>query len=305
MTTIENNLEYFKKYTNLRQSKLENCIEFEGKIPGPTIVFSCGIHGNEPAGVDAAVELHKKLKNKEIEIVQGKVVFILSNPIAYSQNTRFIDSNMNRGFVENIDTNTVEGKRAFEIRNYLAGLSNFEVCIDFHSVNIGEDRMFIYFDFQNHKEIALKISDLDFHFIPNFEFLKGSLMQECISLGAKAFSIECGNNISNNGQTIAYNQMLKVLDFYKMITGLQDVQPPNVIKIYRVIDRVKVGKNFQYLIPAITELPIKKGQEIVQFEEDGKLVKQIVTQDSFLILPDLNPNSNDTDAGFVCTLEFA
>lgn len=58
-------------------------------VPGPKIVIMGGVHGNEPVGVDAIIEIQKDLTG----LKRGEVTFILGNPQAYLQGIRFISSN--------------------------------------------------------------------------------------------------------------------------------------------------------------------------------------------------------------------
>ncbi|WP_158100515.1 succinylglutamate desuccinylase [Neiella marina] len=61
------------------------------------IVLSCGIHGNETAPIELLVAMIKQLSQVPRRL-QSRVLFILGNPKAVAQGSRFIDENLNRLF---------------------------------------------------------------------------------------------------------------------------------------------------------------------------------------------------------------
>lgn len=79
---------------------------YSGNKPGPLFVCIGGMHGNEPAGVNAILLVLKML---EVEPVTnpifsfcGTFVGLLGNPKAYQSRVRFIDQDMNRSWSRNI-----------------------------------------------------------------------------------------------------------------------------------------------------------------------------------------------------------
>ncbi|MDC8006333.1 succinylglutamate desuccinylase/aspartoacylase family protein [Aureisphaera galaxeae] len=67
----------------------------KGSLPGPTIVFLGGIHGNEPAGVFALHQLMDELKSKQIS-VRGSIYAIAGNLGALRNGKRFEKEDLNR-----------------------------------------------------------------------------------------------------------------------------------------------------------------------------------------------------------------
>ena len=65
----------------------------KGKQPGPTVVFFAGIHGNEPAGINALNSVIPKLKSNNI---CGEVFGVYGNIRALELNKRFIEFDLNR-----------------------------------------------------------------------------------------------------------------------------------------------------------------------------------------------------------------
>jgi len=97
-------LNYFHKHSS---SCIPYCIQISSLNPGDHVVIVGGIHGNEPGGVKAIVQLHRALRNGEITLNRGKISFLLGNPKAYENAARYVDNDLNRAFVKQ-DTVSVE-----------------------------------------------------------------------------------------------------------------------------------------------------------------------------------------------------
>lgn len=66
-----------------------------GTDGGPTVVFVAGVHGNEPAGIEALRQIHGQL-SKSDKPIQGRVFFLIGNPVGLAQGQRFIWHDLNR-----------------------------------------------------------------------------------------------------------------------------------------------------------------------------------------------------------------
>lgn len=66
-----------------------------GSQPGPTLLITGGIHGNEPAGVLAAERVLPLLKELRAAI-HGEIVFLRGNTRALERDVRFVDVDFNR-----------------------------------------------------------------------------------------------------------------------------------------------------------------------------------------------------------------
>ncbi len=64
--------------------------------PGPTVVFFGGIHGNEPAGVEALSEVFRTLQEEGITLDRGSLIGIRGNLPALIRKERFLDHDLNR-----------------------------------------------------------------------------------------------------------------------------------------------------------------------------------------------------------------
>lgn len=64
-----------------------------GSRPGPTLVVTGGVHGNEPAGLEAA---RRVLAELDPARVRGRVVAVAGNITALDQRRRYVDRDLNR-----------------------------------------------------------------------------------------------------------------------------------------------------------------------------------------------------------------
>lgn len=66
-----------------------------GNVPGPTLVIVGGMHGNEPAGVEAARTVFARLRAEGVEVC-GEVVALKGNVRGLAANRRCLTTDLNR-----------------------------------------------------------------------------------------------------------------------------------------------------------------------------------------------------------------
>jgi predicted deacylase len=67
----------------------------DGRTPGPVLVCVAGMHGNEPAGVEALTRVLDTLTVEAYQIA-GTFVALLGNQAALGEHVRFVDTDLNR-----------------------------------------------------------------------------------------------------------------------------------------------------------------------------------------------------------------
>lgn len=91
-------------------------VELHAENPGPTLIFVGGMHGNEPAGVEAC----EKLLAAEPRLSRGDVWAFAGNTRALEAGYRFIDRDFNRSWTPALVERALSGKdgaaEAFEVR---------------------------------------------------------------------------------------------------------------------------------------------------------------------------------------------
>ena len=69
--------------------------KIEGSHPGPTLIFTAGIHGNEPSGIFALQQVLEELKEKNTPI-HGNIYALSGNLTALEEGTRYHHQDLNR-----------------------------------------------------------------------------------------------------------------------------------------------------------------------------------------------------------------
>lgn len=69
--------------------------DIRGEQPGPTMLLLAGIHGNEPAGLEACEAVLARLQSEAIPL-RGRVVAAIGNLQALAAGVRFVDRDLNR-----------------------------------------------------------------------------------------------------------------------------------------------------------------------------------------------------------------
>lgn len=78
-----------------RQAEIGRILGTHGSGGGPTVVVTAGLHGNEPAGVFAVLDLLGQLAATR-QPFRGKVIGLAGNLAALQAGQRFIDTDLNR-----------------------------------------------------------------------------------------------------------------------------------------------------------------------------------------------------------------
>jgi succinylglutamate desuccinylase len=69
--------------------------QVRGRAPGPTLLVVAALHGNEPAGIEAAERVLARLGSLVVGL-RGEVRFLVGNLAALAKDRRYIESDLNR-----------------------------------------------------------------------------------------------------------------------------------------------------------------------------------------------------------------
>ena len=108
-----------------------NSINFKGLAPGPRLVVTGAVHGNETCGTQAITRVLAEVNSGKIPIVAGEVTFVpVTNPLAYAKGERSGDRNLNRNLSPTSDPKEFED----HVANWLCPiLARHDVLLDLHS----------------------------------------------------------------------------------------------------------------------------------------------------------------------------
>jgi N2-acetyl-L-2,4-diaminobutanoate deacetylase len=282
---------------------------FAGLAPGPRLLVTGAVHGNEPCGTLAIRRAIAACQSGEIAIRRGLVTFVpVCNPKAVAQGTREGDRNLNRDLREKPIPLDFEDR----IGNRICGLiRQHEVLLDIHSFK-GEGPPFVFFGPEDNagslepfrhaqaelafaaqlgvelvihgwlgtyeKLIALR-NRLD---LPQFGITEGFGTTEFMRFtGGYAATLECGRHDDPKGPDVGYRAIVSTLAHL----GLIDAPPPprtakTIIHMDDVIICEREGDRLEGAWK--TADPVPKGTVLAR-RADGAEVR--AAHDGFIIFP--------------------
>ncbi|MCF6308090.1 MAG: succinylglutamate desuccinylase/aspartoacylase family protein [Flavobacteriaceae bacterium] len=258
--------------------------EIIGTQPGPTLIFTAGIHGNEPSGVFALHQVLKEIKEKNIPI-KGNIYAISGNLTALENGSRFINQDLNRmwtsermrqiksGNIEKIGEDTVQQLNIYNvINNILTTEEGPFYFMDLHTTSSET----IPFLTVNDSLINRKFTEQ--YPVPLIlgieEYLDGPLLSYINELGYVAFGFEGGqhdslssieNHIAFIYQSLVYTEAVskEEIDFqyYYDLLAKTSVDSRNIYEIYYHY-RIKEDEKFTMKPGFLNFQRIDKGQEL-------------------------------------------
>jgi predicted deacylase len=116
---------------NFTSNKSLRSHRFTGLAPGPKLIVTGAVHGNETAGTRGIERVLGELERGELEIVRGTVTFVpVCNPLAYAHGRRMGDRNLNRRLQPTATPQDYEDRIANALCPLLAA---HDVLLDLHS----------------------------------------------------------------------------------------------------------------------------------------------------------------------------
>ncbi len=206
----------------------KDIVELVGEKFGETSLILVGVHGNEKCGIEALDQILPTLKIK-----RGRVLFAKGNPRALKADTRFVEQNLNRMFIDTRDLSSevkesYEYKRAQFLKKYL---DQADVLLDIHASSISESKPFLICE-KNAREITkylpikLAVSGFD-------EFEPGGTDYYMNKIGKIGICVECGYLGDPNSTELAKQSILEFLKIRGHIAGEVISRNQNNIQIYK------------------------------------------------------------------------
>ncbi|WUR15548.1 succinylglutamate desuccinylase/aspartoacylase family protein [[Empedobacter] haloabium] len=104
---------------------------YTGLAPGPRLIVTGAVHGNETAGTQGIVRVMAELDSGTLTIAAGSVTFVpVTNPLAYARGERAGQRNLNRNLFPKAQPEDFEDR----VANWLCPLlAAHDVLLDLHS----------------------------------------------------------------------------------------------------------------------------------------------------------------------------
>ena len=262
--------------------------QFTGAQAGPHVLILGGIHGNEPVGVQAVEQLIKDLEKQEIT---GTITLAIGNPQALEQDVRFVETDLNRLFGEEIEelknkpesNLLLEEKRALELEPLL---KEADYLLDLHSTNKASVPFIYTKDTPKHLEIA---SLFGVEYIVSMQpelksEMGGRCADNCVDRhGGVGTTYESGWNKDANSTETVYNNTKKYLSHLGVcFTDQQHDLSTDTAMRLSIFDIITATTDsFLFEKDWSNFDTVSAGQSIAQ---DGEK-PVVVDQDSFIIFP--------------------
>jgi uncharacterized protein len=273
-------------------------IEFTATTPGPRLIVTGAVHGNETCGTVAIRRVLREIEEGRLAIQSGQVTFVpVTNPLAYERKQREGDRNLNRRLAPTDDPREFED----QVANWLCPLlAHHEVLLDLHSFhtagepfvmvgpedNTGSLQPFSHAALEEALAVRLGVrrvvdgwletyaagvarrlaqqpaaSDLS----PDYGVGTTEYMRR---VGGWAFTLECGQHDDPSAPEVAYRAIVNTLAHLRLI----DAPPPppatdvEALHLFEVVDKAHDDDRF---VRAWTSFDAVQAGELIGTRHDG------------------------------------
>lgn len=292
----------------------------EGDPDGPTIIILAGMHGNEPAGVEAVSNVLDTLEEVCPDF-RGKLVGLRGNINALQHGVRFIDEDMNRIWFPSIvnqiretPEHELDSSERVEIKHLLHFLDRLTaedspiIIVDVHTFS-AEGWMFTLTNRESRHTKLL--SQLYAPMVFGIEeTLRGTALSFYQDKGMVSFGLEGGQHKNN---LTAYNTRASIILLLEAAGCIEEDQVPEIKEFQQHL------KSHTKFLPAQTELvyqhiiepgdefamrpgyknfqQVKKGEWLAN-DREGKILARC---DGYILMPLYQSQGND---GFFIIREY-
>jgi uncharacterized protein len=258
---------------------------FDSGRPGPTLLVTGGVHGNEHCGPKAIRQVITEIASGALTLKRGKLIAVpVVNLLAHERNVRFVDENLNRIFMHHDSPKTHEQRVANEI---LPLIDECDFLLDLHSVHAPGAPPFAFIDNDNPEHQAfVRAIGLDYILTGWDRLYSGAGRNQPASTdyaqsrGKIAACVECGGHDDPSAPDVAHACILGALRHLGMAAGGEARRrPATVVEFSKVVIKERDG----HLARAWRDLdPIRRGEVIAEYEDGQKVVAE---QPGFILLP--------------------
>jgi predicted deacylase len=290
----------------------------------PTLVVVAGIHGNEPAGVEAVRRLLPALKGRE-DRMRGRAIFLVGNRRALAEGARYLERDLNRAWTPSrVDAlrnghpfpedgrPTVEDEEQRELLAVLdailAGAPGPVYVLDLHTTSAAAGVFTTVGDTLENRALALALP------VPLVlgleEMVEGTLQDHLENRGVVAIAFESGQHVEPDAVERAEAAIWILLEATGLFQG-RDLPEAGAARIRLALDGRNLPRSLEirYRHPAAPEeafrmdpgwvnfAPVRKG-EVVARDRRGPVP---VPASGRLLMPLYQPLGED---GFFLVREF-
>jgi predicted deacylase len=303
-------------------------VTYTGQARGPRVIIMGATHGNEICGTQAIGRVMAELDSGRLHIASGSVTFVpIVNPLAYAQNTRSGERNLNRNLFPKDDPQDFEDRIANWLCPLLAG---HDVLLDLHSFNAAHGEPFVmvgpadndgplepFRHMQQERALARRLGVR--RFVTGWMAAYGGGVQRrsraaagsadgaaqlqtqlrygvgtteyMRSTGGYALTLECGQHLDPQAPEVAYRAIMNTLAFLELIAAPAPEPLPfeemEALQMVVVHDKLDAGDRFTRQWASFD--PVDEGDQI-GVRADGTPV--LAEFSGRILFPDVNAGPN-------------
>jgi len=294
--------------------------QFAALQPGPRLIVSGAVHGNETCGTKAIERVLAEIARGELEIARGVLTLVpVCNPLAYAHGRRFGERNLNRRLQPSAEPTEYEDRIANVLCPWLAG---HDALLDLHSFrspgrpfvlcgpadNAGTLEPFAREAEESALAAHLGVSRIVEGWMPAYaggvqrrrermlaqgQPLAGvqgdpsygiGTTEYMRSQGGYAVTLECGQHDDTSAPEVAYRAIRQAI----ALLGLADLplvppaRPLECLRLVTVVDRHHEGDRF---VRPWTSFDPLQPDELIALRHDGGELR--APQAGFIVFPDV------------------
>jgi uncharacterized protein len=255
-------------------------IHFASTSPGPRLIVTGAVHGNETCGTVAIRRVLDELADGRLAIVAGELTFVpITNPLAYERRQRQGDRNLNRRLAPTDDPREFED----HVANWLCPLlARNEALLDLHSFhtagepfvmvgpenNSGGLEPFAHAALEEALAVRLGVRRIVDGWLGTYasgvarrrERLARDAQQAgdlhadygvgtteyMRRVGGWAFTLECGQHDDPRAPEVAYRAIVNALAHLRLIDAPAPAPAPDVeaLRLFDVVDKAHAEDRF-------------------------------------------------------------
>jgi predicted deacylase len=269
---------------------------FQAAAPGPHLLVTALIHGNEPAGAVALV----RLLRRGIRPRRGKLTLAFANVAAYltfdrarPRASRWIDEDMNRLWDESVlaasPSRSVEARRAAQLLPHVCAA---DYLLDLHSTQHPNEPLVLAGPLERSRRLARTMGLAELVVIDRGH-AQGRRMRDFAGFGdpgsAKtALLIECGQHWAAVSAEVAYAATLRMLERLGMLPDGFAAPPALELpaearRFVEITMAVTIKRRFTFALPLRGGEVIARAGTVLGHDGDEPVVTP--HDDSFVLMP--------------------
>ena len=290
-------------------------INYRGQEPGPRLIVTGAVHGNETCGTRAIHRVLVEIDSGALAIKSGEVTFVpITNPLAYAKGERAGERNLNRNLGPKDDPADFEDR----VANWLCPLlARHDVLLDLHSTrgatepfamlgprdNTGPIEPFAHSAKERGMARILGVR----RFVEGWlgTYAKGverrvaaglgsglntdpkygvGTTEYMRSVGGYAITLECGQHESPASPEVAYRAIRNVLDHLGIAGSATPapVEEYEALRLDEVVDKAHEADRFSRTWASFDTL---KSGDVIGTRHDGTVLT--APHDGWIVFPDV------------------